>query len=131
MNLVLSRQMSGCTVAELAELTRSVGAASADIICRRGAITTTKQASEQVFGTIANTAMSRGVLEGGFFRSLSATTRSVTSTDIMFLLFSTYLVFIMQAGFAMLCAGAVRSKNTMSILLKNVLDACTCAISFW
>ncbi|KAF3598889.1 hypothetical protein F2Q69_00037097 [Brassica cretica] len=29
----------------------------------------------------------------------------------------------MQLGFAMLCAGSVRAKNTMNILLTNVLDA--------
>ena len=44
---------------------------------------------------------------------------------------SAYLVFFMQAGFAMLCAGSVRSKNTMNILLKNVLDACAGAIAFY
>jgi Amt family ammonium transporter len=48
-----------------------------------------------------------------------------------FLLVSAYLVFLMQAGFAMLCAGSVRSKNTMNILLKNVLDACVGAVAFY
>lgn len=37
----------------------------------------------------------------------------------------------MQIGFAMLCAGSVRSKNTMNILLKNVMDACIGAIVWW
>ena len=37
----------------------------------------------------------------------------------------------MQAGFAMLCAGSVRSKNTKNILLKNVLDACVGAIAWF
>merc|ERR1711871_1835950 len=36
-----------------------------------------------------------------------------------------------QAGFAMLCAGSVRSKNTMNILLKNILDACAGALAFY
>ncbi|KAK8551284.1 hypothetical protein V6N13_119756 [Hibiscus sabdariffa] len=31
----------------------------------------------------------------------------------------------MQLGFAMLCAGLVRAKNTMNIMLTNVLDAPT------
>jgi len=44
--------------------------------------------------------------------------------DGAFMLSNAYLVFFMQAGFAMLCAGSVRSKNCMNILLKNVLDAC-------
>jgi len=44
--------------------------------------------------------------------------------DGMFMLSNTYLVFFMQVGFAMLCAGSIRSKNCMNILLKNVLDCC-------
>lgn len=47
-----------------------------------------------------------------------------TSLDGWFVLANAYLVFFMQAGFAMLCAGSVRSKNCMNILLKNVLDGC-------
>ncbi|XP_026391399.1 ammonium transporter 1 member 1-like [Papaver somniferum] len=43
--------------------------------------------------------------------------------DTTYLLFSAYLVFAMQLGFAMLCAGSVRAKNTMNIMLTNVLDA--------
>jgi len=48
-----------------------------------------------------------------------------------FLLTSAYLVFFMQAGFAMLCAGSVRSKNTKNILIKNVLDACVGAFAWF
>jgi Amt family ammonium transporter len=40
-------------------------------------------------------------------------------------------VFLMQAGFAMLCAGSIRAKNVKNILLKNLLDACGGAIGFW
>mmetsp|Transcript_12892 Transcript_12892/g.27205 ORF Transcript_12892/g.27205 Transcript_12892/m.27205 type:complete len:515 (-) Transcript_12892:142-1686(-) len=51
--------------------------------------------------------------------------------DILWLLFGTYLVFFMQAGFALLEAGSVRAKNTKNILLKNVLDACLGAMVWW
>ena len=40
------------------------------------------------------------------------------------LLKSGYMVFLMQAGFAMLCAGSVRAKNAKNIILLNILDAC-------
>lgn len=42
-----------------------------------------------------------------------------------------FLVFFMQSGFALLESGAVRSKNTKNILLKNVIDACMAAIAWW
>mmetsp|Transcript_2032 Transcript_2032/g.4117 ORF Transcript_2032/g.4117 Transcript_2032/m.4117 type:complete len:536 (+) Transcript_2032:78-1685(+) len=40
------------------------------------------------------------------------------------------LVFFMQAGFAMLCAGCVRKKNVQNSMLKNLLDACGAALAF-
>lgn len=51
--------------------------------------------------------------------------------DTFFILVSGYLVFLMQAGFAMLTAGSVRSKNTKNVLLKNVLDACVGAMAYF
>ena len=37
----------------------------------------------------------------------------------------------MQAGFAMLCAGSVRSKSVMNILIKSVLDACVGCMAYY
>jgi ammonium transporter, Amt family len=37
----------------------------------------------------------------------------------------------MQAGFAMLCAGSVRKKNTQNTMLKNLLDACGAAVAYF
>merc|ERR1719282_1571734 len=63
--------------------------------------------------------------------SPSAEETLTEAIDFVFVLFSAYLVFFMQSGFAMLCAGSVRSKNTMNILLKNILDACAGAVAFY
>ncbi|XP_050237871.1 ammonium transporter 1 member 3 [Mercurialis annua] len=58
--------------------------------------------------------------------------RSVTdSINTIYLLFSAYLVFVMQLGFAMLCAGSVRAKNAMNIMLTNVVDAVVGSISYY
>ncbi|GAB2273338.1 Ammonium transporter 1 member 1 [Dionaea muscipula] len=53
------------------------------------------------------------------------------AVDTTYLLFSAYLVFSMQLGFAMLCAGSVRAKNTMNIMLTNVLDAAAGGIFYY
>lgn len=48
-----------------------------------------------------------------------------------FFVFAGSLVFLMQAGFAMLEAGSVSRKSTMNILFKNMCDAGIGAMSFW
>ena len=63
-----------------------------------------------------------------YTNDVAATTASINGG---YMLMSGFLVFFMQAGFAMLCAGSVRSKNTMNILLKNVLDACAGALAYY
>ena len=46
------------------------------------------------------------------------------SVDTFYLITCGALVFFTQAGFGLLEAGSVRTKNTRNILLKNLLDAC-------
>ncbi|XP_062518121.1 putative ammonium transporter 1 [Corticium candelabrum] len=41
------------------------------------------------------------------------------------------IVFFMQAGFAFLEAGSVRSKNTTSVLFKNFMDAICGCVAYW
>jgi Amt family ammonium transporter len=42
-----------------------------------------------------------------------------------------FLVFFMQAGFAMVEAGLSRAKNTVAVLTKNLMDALIGGLAFW
>ena len=55
----------------------------------------------------------------------------IGAVDTAWLLIAGFLAFFMQAGFAMLTAGFVRSQETANILMKNMIDACVGGISFW
>ncbi len=52
-------------------------------------------------------------------------------TDTMWMLIAAFLVFFMQAGFALVEAGSTRSKNMINIMFKNFMDFCIGALTFW
>lgn len=54
-----------------------------------------------------------------------------STADIMWLCLTAFLVFFMQAGFAMVESGLTRAKNAANIMMKNLLDFCFGAILFW
>lgn len=58
-------------------------------------------------------------------------TELATSLDTVWVLLAAMLVFIMQAGFAMVEAGFARTKNTANILMKNLLDFSVGSLLFW
>ena len=57
--------------------------------------------------------------------------QSLTNMQSWLFVITAAMVFFMQAGFAMVCAGAVRIKNVQNTMLKNLLDACGAALGFW
>lgn len=54
-----------------------------------------------------------------------------SGVDTFFLLFAGALVYFMQPGFAMLCAGSIRAKNVRNIMLWNLLDSAGGGLMFW
>ncbi len=51
--------------------------------------------------------------------------------DLLWVLLSAALVALMQLGFLLLEAGVVRSKNAVSVALKNASDFCVAVLAFW
>ena len=63
-------------------------------------------------GTVAN---------GGLFND----------TNTLWTCLAAFLVFFMQAGFAMVEAGFTRAKNACNIIMKNLMDFSIGTLSFW
>ncbi|MFP5224671.1 MAG: ammonium transporter [Actinomycetota bacterium] len=51
--------------------------------------------------------------------------------DTLWTLVAAVLVFLMQAGFAMVEAGMTRTKNAANIVMKNLMDFSIASIAFW
>ena len=51
--------------------------------------------------------------------------------DAFFLLYAASLVFFMQIGFAMICAGCVWVNKVQNTLLKSFLNACDAPLGFY
>ena len=54
-----------------------------------------------------------------------------TSVDVGWTLLGAFLVYFMQAGFALCEAGLTRAKNTGNILMKNLMDFCIGTPCYW
>ena len=51
--------------------------------------------------------------------------------DTLWVLVAAFLVFFMQAGFAMVESGFTRAKNAVNILMKNLIDFSMGSIAYW
>ena len=54
-----------------------------------------------------------------------------TNANIVWTAISAALVFLMQAGFAMVETGFTRAKNAGNIMMKNLMDFCMGGLAFW
>ena len=55
----------------------------------------------------------------------------IVTLDIMWLCLAAFLVFFMQAGFALVECGLTRAKNTVNIMMKNFLDFSFGSVAYW
>lgn len=51
--------------------------------------------------------------------------------DLLWIILSAFLVFMMQLGFALIETGMVRPKNTINVAMKNLIDTMFGIIFFW
>ncbi len=58
-------------------------------------------------------------------------TISYDAVSTLWILLAAVLVFFMQAGFGMVEAGLIRSKNAANVLMKNLMDFCFAALGFF
>lgn len=66
--------------------------------------------------------------------SLQAQAASVADTETIntvWVIITGAMVFLMQAGFAMLEAGMARAKNAINVMMKNYMDLCVGTLLFW
>lgn len=56
---------------------------------------------------------------------------NLNNIDLLWILVSAFLVFMMQFGFSLIETGVVRSKNTINVAMKNLIDTVFSIIFFW
>merc|ERR1712071_72908 len=56
---------------------------------------------------------------------------SITDINCLWTIFGTVLVFWMHAGFSLLEAGSIRTKNTQNILFKNLMNVVVTTLTWW
>lgn len=83
-----------------------------------------------------STSLGAGVSDRDLLACVAASLAEVEDQNLkmaksILLVYAAAMVFFMQAGFAMLCAGCVRQKNVQNTLLKNLLDACGASVAFF
>lgn len=64
-------------------------------------------------------------------QSCFAADSTPANLDLVWVVLSGVLVFLMQAGFALLETGLSRTKNAVNVMMKNYTDVCIATLVFW
>jgi len=56
---------------------------------------------------------------------------NATAIDTVWILIAAFLVFFMQAGFALVEGGFTRAKNACNIMMKNLMDFSVGSLAYW
>ncbi len=78
--------------------------------------------------------MAAGILTGynlAFAQDVTSDADKLDQGGNVIWMVGAFLVFFMQAGFAFLGAGLIRSKNTTNYLTKSFMDFAIASLSFW
>ncbi len=81
-----------------------------------------------VFMAYAGNEPGASPFDGDMVKKLKALPQEV---DWLWTCIAAFLVFFMQAGFAMVETGFTRSKNALNILMKNLFDFAVGTLAFW
>lgn len=68
---------------------------------------------------------------GMLFAEGATAASNAAAIDSVWTLVAAFLVFFMQAGFAMVECGFTRAKNAVNILMKNLMDFSFGSLAFW
>ena len=55
----------------------------------------------------------------------------MSEINLLWILLSSFLVFLMQFGFSLIETGTVRTKNTINVAMKNLIDTIFSVVFFW
>ncbi|XP_054709112.1 putative ammonium transporter 3 [Uloborus diversus] len=61
----------------------------------------------------------------------NGTERKITYDDATWVMTSSFIIFTMQSGFALLESGSVNRKNEVNVMMKNIVDMVFGGLSYW
>ena len=83
------------------------------------------------FKIVLMTLMLGILFSGTAFAQNEQAAANAVAIDTVWTLIAAFLVFFMQAGFAMVEAGFTRAKNAGNIIMKNMMDFAAGSLVFW